>query len=139
MVQSLDTNATIVNEYNSPSIMSWFHSFTGKSSSSFVREEVLKRIPRSITIQFITEFDAENNPIIFICSPNYEGLISEAKTYPEAIQNAQDAILTYFDVPRDCASLIEFDIEEVQQPSFDDDGRHSILVKEFKLKEFANA
>lgn len=123
----------------SPFYMNWFHSFKGKSDSTFVREEVLKRLPKSITIEFITEFDSDNNPIISICSPTNEGLISEARTFPEAIENAQDAILTYFDVPREVACLIDFDIEEVEQQQLADESRHSILIKEFKLRELTNA
>ena len=119
--------------------MSWLRLFTGKSESPFVRDEVLKRLPKSITIEFISEFDHEDNPIIFICSPEHDGLISEARTNSEAIENASDAILTYFDVPRSCANLIEFDVSDVSQRSFDLDVGCSIRVREFKLKQLVHA
>ncbi|MBT3293286.1 hypothetical protein HN512_02870 [Candidatus Peregrinibacteria bacterium] len=115
--------------------MNWLNKFTGKSDSSFVREEILKRLPSSITIQFISEFDDNGDPIIFICSPDHEGLISEARTHALAIKNAEDAILTYFDVPKDCAALIEFNIEEVKQTRISLGDSGSVIVQEFKVKE----
>lgn len=123
---------------NSP-FMNWLRIFTGRSDSTFVKEEVLDRLPTSIKVRFTSEFDADDNPIIFISSPDYEGIISEARTYPEAIDNAQDAILTYFDVPRDCASLIEFDVIDAAQSTMDIEGQDSIRVREFKIKELSNA
>lgn len=119
--------------------MQWFKRFCGRSDSSFVEEEVLKHLPISITIKFLSEFDKDDNPIIFICSPDYDGLISEAQTSEEAISNAQDAILTYFNVPRAVAALIEFNIETVTSSS-PEDGQDSIRIRKFKvIKEAAYA
>lgn len=63
------------------------------------------------------EFDDQNNPVIFITAPEYDGLISEAMTFREAVDNACDAILTYFNVPHECAKLIEYEVEEISDPS----------------------
>ncbi len=124
--------------FPSNNIVSWFSKFFGRSDCTFVSEEVLRNFPKSITIEFIPEFDDDDNPIIFICSPDYDGLISEAKSKKEAIENAQDAILTYFDVPRECADLIEFDIEDVKKPTLDIEAS-SIRVREFRIKKCTHA
>jgi len=118
-------------------LMNWFSRyFNGNSSSEFVRREVIDRLPKSIIIQFLSEFDEQGNPIIFISSPepNCEGIISEARTSKEAIHNAQDAILTHFDVPRDCAELIEFEVEEVKQLTLDPEDRSRIRTQNFQLR-----
>ena len=120
-------------------LMKWFSNFAGTSDSTFVREEVLKNLPEKVTIKFASEFDENDNPIIFICAPEHEGLISSAKTNDEALANAQDAILTYFDVPRECAQLVEFEITEISQNSLDLEGQDSIRIREFKLKEPTHA
>jgi predicted RNase H-like HicB family nuclease len=119
--------------------MSWLNKFTGNSQSAFVREEVLKNLPRSIVIKFLSEFDDKGDPVIFICSPEHTGLISEARTNEEAIEKAQDAILTFFDVPRECAKLIEFDIEEVSQTSMATGDSASVIIQQFKVRELSHA
>jgi predicted RNase H-like HicB family nuclease len=119
--------------------MNWFKNFSGKSDSSFVKSEVLRNLPRSIIVQFSSEFDENDNPIIFICSPEHDGLISEARTHEEAITNAQDAILTYFDIPKTCATLIEFDVKSIDQQSTTEDVGSSIRVKEFCIRELSHA
>lgn len=119
--------------------MSWINRFLGRSECNFVRKEVLSNLPKSIIIEFIPEFDENGDPIIFIHSPEHENLISEARTNDEAIENAQDAILTYFDIPRECAVLIDFDIEDASQPKISFDNHESIRICNFKVKELANA
>jgi len=126
-------------QFSNHNLMNWFSKFLGKSDCTFVNEEVLKNLPKSITVEFIPEFDHEDNPIIFICSPDHDGLISEARTKDEAIENAQDAILTYFDVPKGCADLIEFDIVDVTKQMLDIDNPEARRVREFKVKECSYA
>jgi len=87
------------------------------SPSRSVQTEVLERLPSTVIFEFKAEFDDQNNPVIFIAAPKYAGLISEAVTFDEAVANACDAILTYFDVPREYAKLIEYDVQEVSEPS----------------------
>ena len=86
------------------------------SPSRSVQTEVLERLPQTVLFEFKAEFDDQNNPVIFITAPKYAGLISEAVTFDEAVANACDAILTYFDVPREYAKLIEYDVQEVSEP-----------------------
>jgi len=86
------------------------------SPSRSVQTEVLERLPQTVLFEFKAEFDERNNPVIFITAPKYAGLISEAVTFDEAVANACDAILTYFDVPREYAKLIEYDVQEVSEP-----------------------
>lgn len=90
--------------------MNWFIQLFSRSRS--VEAEVLQRLPSDITFEFRAEFDEENNPIIFAFAPKYEGLITEGLNFQEAVQNACDAILTYFNVPRDYAKLIEYQMKE---------------------------
>lgn len=89
------------------------------SNSAFVENEVLQRLPKSIPIQFTAELDETGDPIIAISSPEFEGIVSEARTREEAIRNAHDAILTYFDVPRSLAKMVEYRIEEAPDQSLD--------------------
>ena len=120
-------------------LMKWFGNFSGTSKSTFVTEEVLKNLPKTVTIKFASEFDKDDETVIFICSPDHEGLISSARTNKEAISNAQDAILTYFDIPRECAQLIEFEVTNISQSSLDLEGQDSIRIREFKVKELTHA
>jgi predicted RNase H-like HicB family nuclease len=88
------------------------------SRSKSVETEVLRRLPATIRFEFRAEFDDNNNPVIFISAPDYSGLISEAVTFDEAIANACDAILTYFDIPREYANLVEYELQQIErQPS----------------------
>jgi hypothetical protein len=87
------------------------------SPSRSVENEVLKRLPQTVLFEFRAEFDDRNNPVIFIMAPKYEGLISEAGTFEQAVANACDAILTYFNVPREYAKLIEYEVQEVTEPA----------------------
>ncbi len=108
------------------------------SGSHFVRKEILSRLPRTITIEFTAELDDKGEPIIAIWSPDYSGILSEARSYEEAIENAHDAILTFFEVPRRCANLIEYTVEDVPDISRKDHER--IRLKKFNLnKQLANA
>ena|SRR3989344_3758231 len=118
--------------------MTWLQKFFGKSDSSFVRQEILAHLPKSVTMEFIPELDTEGNPIIFIHSPEHEGLLSEARNYKEAIENAQDAILTYFDVPYDCAVLVQFDVEDIAQKHISMGENESIRICEFRVRDPAH-
>ncbi len=91
--------------------MSWLMRFFSPSRS--VQTEVLQRLPQTVLFEFRAEFDDHNDPVIFITAPKYEGLISEAATFDEAVANACDAILTYFNVPQEYARLVEYDVQEV--------------------------
>ena len=95
--------------------MGWLMSFFSPSRS--VETEVLNRLPKTVLFEFRAEFDDQNNPVIFITAPKYAGLISEAVSFNEAVSNACDAILTYFDVPRAYAKLIEYEVQEVLESS----------------------
>ena len=81
-----------------------------RSASANVTDQIIANLPHDITVYFEPDLDEEGNPGIFIHAPKYQGLISEADTFDEAIYMAGDAILTYFDVPKDCARLIDFEI-----------------------------
>lgn len=123
----------------SRAMASLIRAFTG---STFVQKEVLSKLPLSVRIKFTPEFNENGDLIIFISSPDYPGIISEAKTMDEAFANAHDAILTYFDVPRACANAIKFDVVEKQRPSktnISSEDSSAVLVKDFKLKQMANA
>lgn len=90
--------------------MNWFVQLFSPSRS--VEAEVLQRLPSDITFEFRAEFDEKNNPIIFAFAPKYDGLITEGLNFQEVVHNACDAILTYFNVPREYANLIEYQIKE---------------------------
>jgi predicted RNase H-like HicB family nuclease len=117
--------------------VSFLARFFGTSESTFVEKEVLKKLPKSVTIRFTPEFDDEGNPIVFISSPEHEGIISEARSHREALANARDAILTYFDVPRACAGLIKFTVEDAPQDNASDGV--SIRIHVFRLKDSSHA
>lgn len=97
------------------------------SPSRSVETEVLNRLPQTVLFEFRVEFDGQNNPVIFITAPEYTGLISEAVTFDEAVANSCDAILTYFNVPREYAKLIEYDAQEVSSSS-DSEGLRRIIL-----------
>ena len=105
--------------------MGWLMSFFSPSRS--VETEVLQRLPQTVLFEFRAEFDAQNNPVIFITAPKYDGLITEAGTFDAAVANACDAILTYFNVPRECAKLIDYEVQEVMEPS-DSEGLRKITL-----------
>lgn len=90
--------------------MNWFVQLF--SSSRSVETEVLQRLPSDITFEIRAEFDEKNNPIIFAFAPKYDGLITEGLNFQEVIHNACDAILTYFNVPREYANLVEYHMKE---------------------------
>lgn len=98
-----------------------------ENQSQFVNEEVIKNLPTTIFIEFTIGFTDEGRPVITITSPEHEGLLSEAYTEKEAFENAVDAILTYFDVPRDIARLIEYKMEIVEKRS------ENVVLKSFTL------
>lgn len=127
---------------NTPSFLSHMTGFIRAfTRSRFVENEVLKKLPKSIPIQFAPEFNEEGQLNIIISSPEYEGIVSEAKSMEEALMNAHDAILTYFDVPRDCAKLIQYKVTEENQETMqlsDCDESH-ILRRSFRLKQLAHA
>lgn len=106
--------------------MGWLMSFFSPSRS--VETEVVKRLPKTVLFEFRAEFDEQNNPVIFITAPKYDGLISEAVTFDEAVANACDAILTYFNVPREYAKLIEYEVQEVSEPNSDSEGLRTIVL-----------
>src|SRR3989338_2129882 len=93
-----------------PSSMNWLVQLFSRSKS--VETEVLKRLPPDISFEFRADFDDQNNPVIFVCAPNYEVLITEGATFQEAVVNACDAILTYFNVPREYANHVEYRIKK---------------------------
>lgn len=103
------------------------------SGSHFVRKQILSKLPRTITIEFTAELDDKGEPIIAIWSPDYSGILSEARSYEEAIENAHDAILTFFDVPRRCANLIEYTVEDI--PNIPRKDQDRIRLKKFNLNE----
>lgn len=86
------------------------------SPSRSVQTEVLSRLPQTVLFEFRVEFDDQNNPVIFIIAPKHAGLITEAATFDEAVANACDAILTYFNVPHEYAKLVEYNVQEVSEP-----------------------
>jgi len=106
--------------------MNWFIQLFSPSRS--VEVEVLQRLPSDITFQFHAEFDEKNNPMIFATAPKYEGLITEGHTFQEVVHNACDAILTYFNVPREYANLVEYRIKECspQEKALSEDGEHGL-------------
>ena|SRR3990167_788113 len=107
------------------------------SGSSTAEKEVLNRLPQSIKVEFLTEFDDDNNPIIFIKAPDYPGLVSQSlPDFKEAVDAALDAILTYFDVPRQCAKVIEYDICEAPEQTLEIEMDRHRTFKEFKLKRY---
>lgn len=106
--------------------MGWLMRFF--SSSRAVEREVVERLPETVLFEFRAEFDDHNNPVIFITAPKYPGLITEAATFKEAVDNACDAILTYFDVPRACASLIDYEVQEVSEPKTPSEGLRTIIL-----------
>lgn len=106
--------------------MGWLMRFFSPSRS--VETEVLERLPQTVLFEFRAEFDSQNNPVIFITAPNYDGLISEALTYTEAVKNACDAILTYFNVPREYANLIEYEVQEISESSAVSEGLRKIVL-----------
>lgn len=106
--------------------MGWLMRFFSPSRS--VETEVLQRLPQTVLFEFRAEFDDENNPVIFITAPKYSGLISEAMTFDEAVANACDAILTYFNVPREYAKLIDYEVKEILEPSSDSEGLRTIVL-----------
>ena len=77
------------------------------TGSSFVHREVLSHLPRSVSVEFSLEFTEKGDTCIAISSPEYAGILSEARTMEEAYGNALDAILTFFEVPRACANAIQ--------------------------------
>ncbi|MBP7113882.1 MAG: hypothetical protein KBA40_00340 [Candidatus Peribacteraceae bacterium] len=85
------------------------------SGSKFVQTQILDKLPRKIRIEFIPELTDEGEPIMVITSPDFPGILSEAKTRDEAIANAHDAILTFFDVPKRFASMVEYSVEELPE------------------------
>ena len=91
------------------------------SGSRSVENEVLKRLPNNIKFELRAEFDSDKNLVIFASAPEHEGLFTEGKNFEEAVSNCCDAILTYYDVPREYANLIEYEYHETEsQPSFFD-------------------
>ena len=99
-----------------------------KSDSEFLNREVLPHLPKSILIEFAIGFTEEGKPVITISSPEYEGLLSEAYTEQEALDNAVDAILTYFEVPSSVADMISYDVQIVERKN------DNTLVRNFTLK-----
>lgn len=113
----------------STAMVSIIRAFTG---SSFVEKEVMAKLPKTVPIKFVPELDEEGNPMIFIFSPKYEGIISQARSMDEAMKNAHDAILTHFDVPRECAKAIKFNVVEAQQMEMPEE-RPTARQKDFRL------
>ena len=104
------------------------------SGSRTVEREILERLPHSITIEFSLEFDDDDNPIIFINAPEFPGLVSQSSpNIKEAIDTAIDAILTYFDVPRECANLIEYTTSETNEQLLELNEEKSRVLKSFNL------
>ncbi|OGJ75754.1 hypothetical protein A2384_02145 [Candidatus Peribacteria bacterium RIFOXYB1_FULL_54_35] len=100
------------------------------SGSKSVENEVLRRLPEKIKFEFRAEFDNDNQLVIFAAAPEHEGLFSEGKDFDETINNCCDAVLTYFDVPREYAKLVEYEcVGEDQQSSMPEE-----LEKESWLK-----
>ncbi|MBI1813341.1 hypothetical protein HY285_04280 [Candidatus Peregrinibacteria bacterium] len=108
--------------------------FTG---SSFVGREVFPRLPRSVSMEFRLEFNERGKTCIAISSPEYPGIISEARTMEEAYEHALDAILTYFEVPRDCANAMKFKL--VQEPTKKTSDGNNILFRRIEIKQMAHA
>lgn len=104
------------------------------SGSAFVRREIMKNLPKSIRIEFTSEFTDNGDPIIAITSPDFAGILSEARSNDEAIANVHDAILTYFNVPRQVAKLIEYVVEDVPEQEAMASFQSQTRLQVFKLK-----
>ncbi|MCK5016733.1 MAG: hypothetical protein KAS32_06615 [Candidatus Peribacteraceae bacterium] len=79
------------------------------SGSRSVEDEVLKELPDNVKFELRAEFDDDSNLVIYAFAPKHEGLFTEGKNFDETISNCCDAVLTYFDVPKEYANLIEYD------------------------------
>ena len=107
------------------------------TDSSFVKREVFPSLPPSIPVEFSLEFNRKGETFIAISSPKYSGIISEARNMKEAHKNALDAILTYFEVPRDCANTIKFKV--VNEPEKKAKDGNNILLRRIEIKQMAHA
>jgi predicted RNase H-like HicB family nuclease len=112
--------------------MNWFIQLFSPSRS--VEVEVLQRLPSDITFEFHAEFDSKNNIIIFASSAKYPGLITEGSSFDEVVRNACDAILTYFNVPREYANLIEYQVQKSQSSKeMEDSGIREVILSKHTL------
>ena len=107
------------------------------TGSAFVIREVFSRLPSSIPIEFSLEFNDKGKTFIAISSPDYPGIISEARTMEEAYENVHDAILTYFEVPRACANAVRFKV--VNDPAKKMKESNNILLRRIEIKRMAHA
>ena len=107
------------------------------TGSSFVGREVFSRLPDSVPIEFSLEFNDKGKTFVAISSPKYPGIISEARSMEEAYENVHDAILTYFEVPRDCANAIQFKIVNVPKRKTSD--ANNILLRRIEIKQMSHA
>jgi len=66
-------------------------------------KEIIKKynLPERIEVRIIKDEEK-----YFVELPEYDGLFTEADSVGEIFENITDAILTYFDVPRDAARQI---------------------------------
>ena len=108
------------------------------TGSAFVGREVFPRLPRSISIKFSLEFNEKGKTFIAISSPEYPGILSEARTMEEAYENVHDAILTYFEVPRECANAIKFKVVE-DKPVKKIKESNNILLRRIEIKQMTHA
>jgi len=100
---------------------------TESSPSQFVNEEVIKNLPQTVLIEFTIGFTDDGRSVITISSPEYDGILSEAYSEGEAYTNTVDAILTYFEIPKAIANLIEYKMEILEKKS------DNVVVNSFTL------